>query len=133
MNTTEIDLIKTSWQSVLPIKTQAAELFYGRLFQLDPLLRPLFTGDMTEQGNKLMAMINTVVVNLDQLDTVVPAIQDLGKRHAAYGVKNADYAKVGEALIWTLQTGLGDKFTKQTKAAWLQAYAILSQTMINAT
>ena len=133
MNTAEIDLIKTSWQAVLPIKTQAAELFYGRLFQLDPLLRPLFTGDMTEQGNKLMAMINTVVINLGQLDTLVPAIQDLGKRHTGYGVKNADYAKVGEALIWTLQTGLGDKFTKQTEAAWLQAYTILSQTMINAT
>jgi hemoglobin-like flavoprotein len=128
----QVQLIQGSWQKVVPIKDQAAELFYGKLFQLDPALRPLFKGDMKEQGRKLMTMINTVVVQLERLDTLVPAVQDLGKRHAGYGVKPEHYAAVGSALLWTLDAGLGDAFTGEVRDAWAAAYGVLAGVMSDA-
>ena len=85
MTPEQITLVQTSWQKVVPIKDKAAELFYGKLFELDANLKPLFKGDMAEQGRKLMAMINTVVNKLNDLDDIVPAVQDLGKKHVGYG------------------------------------------------
>jgi len=116
----------------MPIADQAAGLFYGKLFELDPEVKKLFKADLSEQGKKLMAMINTVVQSLDQLEAVVPAIQASGKRHVNYGVKDEDYATVGEALIWTLAAGLGDDFTDEVQEAWVAAYTLLSTTMIDA-
>jgi len=126
-------LVKSSWQSVVPIKEKAAELFYGKLFELDPALKPLFKGDMKEQGRKLVAMLNTVVINLDQLDNLVPAAQSLGKRHVDYGVTPAHYGTVGAALLWTLGAGLGDAFNDEVEEAWTAAYAVLSNVMIDAS
>lgn len=128
----QVQLIQGSWQKVVPIKEQAAELFYGKLFQLAPALRPLFKGDMKEQGRKLMTMLNTVVVQLERLDTLLPAVQDLGKRHAGYGVKPEHYAAVGSALLWTLDAGLGDAFTGEVREAWAAAYGVLAGVMSDA-
>lgn len=124
-----IKSVKDSWELAKPIAEKAAELFYGKLFELDPELKPLFKGDMKEQGAKLMKMINTAVNSLDRLGEIVPAVQDLGRRHIKYGIKDADYDVVGEALIWTLDAGLGDAFTEEVKAAWLETYTILATTM----
>ncbi len=132
MTPQEITLVQTSWQKVVPIKEKAAELFYGKLFEMDPSLRPLFKGDTVEQGRKLMAMINTVVTKLDQLDDIVPAVQELGRRHVAYGVKDEDYDTVAGALLWTLGAGLGDAFTDEVKGAWTSAYLILAGAMKDA-
>ena len=132
MTPDQIELVKNSWQKVVPIKETAADLFYGKLFELDPSLKPMFKGDMKEQGRKLMMMLNTVVTNLEKLDSLVPAVQDLGKRHVAYGVKDAHYGTVGAALLWTLGAGLGDAFTADTEAAWTEAYTVLSTVMKDA-
>lgn len=129
MTPQQISLVKTSWQKVLPISDKAAELFYGKLFEMDPALEPLFSGDMTEQGRKLMLMINTAVNSLDRLDAIVPAVQGLGKRHVAYGVKDEHYDTVAGALLWTLEAGLGDSFTPDVKEAWVRTYTILATTM----
>lgn len=129
MTPENIALVKTSWQQVLPIQKAAAELFYGRLFELDPSLRPLFRGDMTEQGRKLMTMINMVVMGLDRLGPMLGAIEDLGRRHVAYGVTDAHYDTVGSALIWTLGKGLDEQFTPAVQAAWAQAYDTLASAM----
>lgn len=132
MTPQQITLVKDSWQKVVPIKDTAADLFYNQLFTLDPNLKTLFKGDMKEQGRKLMAMIATAVNALDKLDTIVPAVQDLGRRHAGYGVKPAHYDTVAAALLWTLGKGLGDAFTDEVKQAWVAAYTILATTMQNA-
>lgn len=132
MTPEQIELVKSSWAKVLPIADTAAELFYGKLFQLDPSLKPLFKGDMVEQDKKLMRMINTVVNALDRLDTIVPAAQQLGIRHIGYGVKDEHYDTVGVALLWTLEAGLGTAFSKPTKQAWATAYGVLADTMKNA-
>ena len=132
MTPEQITLVKTSWEKVVPISEKAAELFYGKLFELDPSLKSLFTSDMIEQGKKLMKMINTAVNGLDRLDAIVPAVQDLGRRHVGYGVKDEHYETVGAALLWTLETGLGDDFTPEVKESWVTVYTLLADTMKSA-
>jgi hemoglobin-like flavoprotein len=129
MTPEQITLVKSSWAKVVPIAQTAAKLFYGRLFDLDPALRPLFKGDMEEQGRKLMRMVGTAVNGLDRLDQIVPAVKDLGVRHAGYGVTDAHYDTVGAALLWTLGQGLGDAYTRETEAAWATVYGLLADTM----
>jgi len=130
---TQIQLVTDSWQKVLPIKETAAELFYGRLFELDPSLQALFKGDMKEQGERLMNMINIAVNALNRLEDVVPAIQAMGRRHKDYGVQRAHYDTVAQALLWTLGQGLGPAFTPEVKDAWTQVYTLLATTMIEAS
>jgi hemoglobin-like flavoprotein len=122
-------LVQNSFEKVLPIAETAAGLFYGRLFALDPTLRPLFKGDLDEQGRKLMYMLRVAVGRLDQLDEITPAVQKLGQRHVDYGVKEEHYATVGAALLWTLEQGLGADFTPETRTAWTQLYTVLVKTM----
>ncbi|MBZ0106557.1 MAG: hemin receptor [Sulfuricella denitrificans] len=129
MTPEKIALVRSSWQMVLPIKDTAAQLFYGRLFELDPSLRGMFRGDMVEQGRKLMAMINTVVASLDNLGPILERIEDMGRGHVAYGVTEAHYDTVGSALIWTLGRGLGEQFTPAVMNAWGEAYNILASAM----
>ncbi|MEA2739818.1 MAG: hypothetical protein QOH05_3125 [Acetobacteraceae bacterium] len=125
-------LVRDSFAKVVPIAPQAAALFYDRLFVLDPSLKPLFKGDMNEQGRKLMAMLGTAVANLGKLEAIVPAVQDLGRRHKTYGVPPESYDTVAAALLWTLGQGLGDAFTPQVEAAWVEAYTILATVMKDA-
>src|SRR5437588_6309411 len=125
MTPEQTKLVQQSFEQVLPIADVAAELFYKRLFERDPSLRLLFKGDMKEQGRKLMTMIRVAVANLDRLDTIVPAVQGLGTRHIAYGVQDHHYDTVGSALLWTLEKGLGEAFTPETKIAWTEVYTIL--------
>lgn len=129
MTPEQVVLVKNSWSLVTPIADKAAELFYSKLFELDPPLKSLFKGDMTEQGRKLMQMINTAVHSLDKLESIVPAVEKLGERHADYGVKDKDYDTVGAALLWTLETGLGEAFTMEVKEAWTETYSVLAQAM----
>lgn len=128
----QVELVQTTWEKVVPISEQAAALFYGRLFELDPELKPLFTSDIEEQGKKLMMMITAVVRGLGDLGKLVPAVEDLGRRHVGYGVKDEHYATVGSALLWTLEKGLGEEFTPEVKEAWATTYGILAATMQNA-
>jgi hemoglobin-like flavoprotein len=129
MTPDQITLVRSTFAQVVPIKEAAAGLFYGRLFELDPSLMPLFKGDIKEQGQKLMAMIGTAVAGLDRLETIVPAVQALGRRHVGYGVKDEHYDTVATALLWTLEQGLGAAFTPDVKAAWATAYGVLAGTM----
>ena len=104
-------LVQQSFAKVVPQADVAAALFYGRLFDLDPGLRSLFKGDITEQGRKLMTMLATAVKGLDRPDELLPAVRNLGARHAGYGVKDEHYDTVAAALLWTLERGLGPDFT----------------------
>ena len=125
----QIDLVQKSWKQVVPIGDTAADLFYKELFRLDPALKPLFKGNMREQGRKLVAMITVAVQGLPQLETIVPAVRDLGRRHAGYGVMPHHYDTVAAALLWTLARGLGGAFTPEVKAAWTETYGLLARTM----
>jgi hemoglobin-like flavoprotein len=128
----QVALVQQSFAQVEPIAPQAAALFYGRLFEIAPEVKPLFRGDMSVQGDKLMKALAAVVAGLEQLDRVVPVAQDLARRHLRYGVKREHYAVVGTALLWTLEQGLGPAFTPDVSAAWVEAYGAVSAAMIAA-
>ncbi len=129
MTPQQVQLIKQSFAKVAPIAGQAADLFYGRLFEIAPQVRPLFKGDIKAQGQKLMSTIALAVGSLDRLSELVPVVQDLGRRHAGYGVKDEHYDSVGQALLWTLDKGLGPDFTPEVKEAWTAVYIVLADTM----
>lgn len=129
MTPQQIDLVKQSWRLIEPHQLQVADLFYTRLFELDPSLRPLFSGDLQAQGGKLMAALQLVVGALNQLDSVLPAVQQLARRHVGYGVQAAHYDTVGDALAWTLAKGLGPAATPELLQAWREAYATLAGAM----
>ncbi|MEH6632461.1 MAG: globin family protein [Halopseudomonas aestusnigri] len=129
MNKTQIDNVQRTFKQVAAIKEQAAELFYGRLFELDPSLKKMFRSDMKSQGKKLMVALATVVAGLKNLDRIVPVVQSLGVKHVGYGVREKDYDTVGSALIWTLEKGLGADFTPAVRDSWLAAYTLLAGVM----
>ena len=122
-------LVQASFEQVKPIAHAAARMFYGCLFELDPRLEPLFTGDLEEQGSKLMHMLELAVKGLDRLEELVPTLLDLGARHAAYGVAEHHYITVRRALLWTLERGLGASFTPEVKESWTIVYNLLADTM----
>jgi hemoglobin-like flavoprotein len=121
--------VRASFALVLPIKEAAADLFYKRLFEIAPQVRALFSDDLGEQKRKLMAMIATAVGGLHNLDTLVPAVKALGARHVGYGAKAEHYAVVGEALLWTLERGLGEAFTPEVRESWTKVYGTLAAVM----
>ncbi len=133
MTPEQVRLVQSSMQKVLFISEIAAELFYRRLFELDPALRPLFQGDMKEQGRKLIQMLHTVVDSLDQLATILPEVEAMARRHVIYGVQPQHYDTVGTALLWTLEQGLGNGFTAEVRAAWTEAYNLLAGVMQKAS
>ena len=123
-------LVQATWTQVVPIADIAAAMFYDRLFEIDPTARPLFRAtDMTQQRKKLVQVLAVAVGSLDKLDTLVPIVEDLGRRHAGYGVKDEHYDSVGAALLWTLQQGLGTAWNAEIKEAWTDVYRLLSGVM----
>lgn len=129
MDQKQIQLVQASFKKVAPIAEKAAEIFYARLFELDPALKKLFKHDMKEQGKKLMATLGVVVAGLNNLDAIVPVAQRLAIKHIDYGVKAEDYTVVGNALLYTLKQGLGDEFTAEVKQSWVAAYKLLADVM----
>ncbi len=132
MTSEQKSLVQSTFNEVLPIADKAAAMFYARLFEIDPSLKPLFKTDLKEQGEKLMQTLHVAVKGLDKLDELIPALEALGKRHKTYGVKNEHYATVAQALLWTLEKGLGEKYTKDVAAAWTSVYTIVADVMTKA-
>lgn len=126
-------LIRETWHRVGAIGDAAAALFYDRLFEIEPSVRPLFDkADMKAQRGKLLQALAMVVAGLDRLDTMVPVLEQLGRRHVGYGVRRRHYDSVGAALLWTFERGLGDAWTPETAGAWADAYALVSGVMATA-
>ncbi len=122
----QVKLVQESFAKVEPIAAQAGDMIYARLFEIAPEVRPMFPADITAQRDKLLQMLSTAVNNLHQVEMIIPAVEDLGKRHVGYDVQDPHYDKVGEALIWTLDKGLGDAFTPPVKEAWVETYGTLA-------
>lgn len=133
MEKSTIELVQTSFSKVAPIAETAAEIFYNKLFELDPELKKIFPANDAEamkgQGNKLMTMLSSAVAGLTNLDRLIPILQDLGKRHVDYKVESSHYDTVGVALLSTLSVGLGDDFTPEVEAAWTETYGVMASVM----
>ncbi|WP_136481297.1 globin family protein [Cognatitamlana onchidii] len=135
MEAKTVTLVQESFEKVKPIAPAAAEIFYSKLFELDPAIKPLFPSSdeaMKVQGNKLMSMLGAAVAGLSNLDALIPVLKDLGKRHVEYKVEAYHYETVGAALLGTLEAGLGDAFTPEVKTAWADVYGTMADVMIDA-
>ena len=125
----QIGLIQQSFRLVEPIADTAADIFYKKLFNYDPSLKKLFKNDIKSQGRKLMSTLKLAVNGLNNLDTLVPVLENMAIKHKGYGVEADDYTPVGNALIHTLKAGLGDQLSRETEDAWVQLYKIIAHVM----
>lgn len=132
MNQDAIILVQKSFKEVASIADDVGPMFYARLFETHPDLRVMFADDIRPQARKLVQMLAMVVNSLHRLEAIQPDVEHLARRHTLYGVVEADYLAVGDALIWTLEQGLGNAFTPQVKHAWVTAFETLSGVMIAA-
>lgn len=132
LDSTQIELVRNSWLQAMEASSQAGPIFFKKLFELDPTLKPLFKIPLDEQVDKLFTTISLAVRGLSDLASVTPIIARLGKRHVKYGVKDEHYDTVGTALLWTLEKSLGGTFTPDTKEAWRATYTILANVMKDA-
>ncbi|MEM9354886.1 MAG: globin family protein [Pseudomonadota bacterium] len=124
------EIVRQTWTLVVPIADMAADLFYDKLFELDPDLTAYFQNvDLSSQKKKLLQALAMTVASLDNLESLVPQLSDLGRRHAGYGVVDSHYETVGRALLWTLEQGLQDAWTPASQEAWTAAYEVVSDTM----
>lgn len=129
----QINLIKSSWKMVSAIDAvTVGSLFYNRLFEIAPEVKPMFTTPVPEQSKKLLAMLSYIIHKLDKLEDIVQEVNKLAERHTTYGVKKEHYEKVGQALLWTLEQGLGDNWNEELKEAWTTCYITLADAMIGA-
>jgi len=130
LTTQQIQLIKRSWRSLHGIpQALIADMFYSKLFASNPRLRKLFPADMDQQYRKLIDMLNRIVVQLDEPDALEQEIAWMAQRHAGYGVKPVHYTLVGNALLWTLERGLGKDWNEQTAEAWKGCYQKMAGAM----
>jgi hemoglobin-like flavoprotein len=130
MTPAQKDLVQDTWALVVPIADTATAMFYDRLFEIDPGSRALFENtDMADQRLKLLQVLSVAISGLDDLGRLMPIVEELGRRHAGYGVKDEHYDSVGSALLWTLQKGLGAAWNAETAAAWAEVYGVLSSVM----
>jgi hemoglobin-like flavoprotein len=129
MTPEQIRIVQRTWLEVRPLQQATARLFYDRLFDIDPALRPLFKGDMRVQGENFMRVLDIAVSGLERPEQILPTVQSLGRRHAGYGVKGYHYGAIGAALLWALEQRLGKGFTPAVKDAWATAYGLLASHM----
>ena len=132
MSPNQIELIENSWKFIVQNRSESGTIFYTRLFQINPELRSLFKEDIESQAQKLVALITFIVHKLNNIDDVLADVKALGERHRKYNVKPEYYGSVANALLWTLEKALGDRWTKEMEDAWVAMYLMLSRTMIEA-
>lgn len=129
MDAEQAALVQETFEQIQPIAGAVTDLFYKQLFKLDPSTRALFRGDMQQQQRKFIDMLGTILRQLNQIDEVIPEIEEMGRRHMHYGVQSKHYAMVGVALLGALRQGLGERFTPEVEVAWARTYALLADTM----
>ena len=129
MTPTQVLAVQRTFALVMPIKEQAAAMVYARVFETDPGLKAMFRGDIKDQEKKLMSALAIVITGLARPESIISAVEELGAKHADYGVRDRDYDTVAGALLWTLEMGLGSEFTPEVKDAWVAAYTYLASIM----
>ena len=133
MTAQQIHLVKSSWKIFQSISPElVGDVFYSKLFMAEPAVRSMFHISKQEQSKKLIEMLNVIIGRLDRMEELTENIRQLAIRHVKYGVKRKHYAMIGDALLWTLQNGLGKDWNEEVKEALSACYKLLSQTMIDA-
>lgn len=129
MNKRHIQLVKQTFEMILPIADTIAFLFYERFFTLEPGARPLFPADMAAQRAKFLETMVILVRGLDQPEALVGFVRDLGLHHEEHGVQPIHYAAMNRAIVETLADCLGPRFTPEMRAAWENALVVMAAVM----
>jgi len=129
MTPNECRLVRQTFPLLQEYSVSLALLFYGRLFELDPGARKLFHNDLALQSKKLLDMLASVVESLDNFESVVPRLSELGRKHAGFGVRPEQYDTLSTALLWTFAHALGLDFDNATRDAWRHALEAISRAM----
>ncbi|GAB4029413.1 globin domain-containing protein [Spirosoma jeollabukense] len=131
MTNQQLQLVQQTWKLLREVDpTVLGDVFYGQLFRTYPALRPMFTGSMDRQYKKFIDMLSIIVARLDRPTIVAQDISQLGRTHTGYGVKPEHYVAVKEALLWTLERGLGNDWNGAVQQAWVACYDELTQFML---
>ena len=123
-------LVRESLPRVRERLVPASMDFYDNLFALAPELRALFRSDIASQGMPFMSTLATIADLLDAPAELAAEIDELAKAHAGIGVRAANFAPMGAALMVTLAETLGEEFTPELQAAWHAAYDHFAALMI---
>ncbi len=126
----EINLVRTTLDRLQPDAQRAAELFYGKLFEIAPELEDMFSADMKAQGQKFMATLGVIAAHLGDEARLLPHLRQLARSHDAYGVKPEHFRPMGMALVATLEAVLGDRMPEGADDAWHRVYDRLASEMI---
>jgi len=134
MTENNFELVKKSWAIIAKIDFEiVGGAFYIRLFQIAPELRAMFkTNSMTEQSVKLGCMLSYVISKFERFEDILDEVSSLAQRHTKYGVKEEHYKAGGDALLWTLERGLGEYWNEELNFAWRDFYETISAVMITA-
>ncbi len=132
MHKERVDLVQATLIQIMPKSKETAAVFYAKLFELAPSTKPLFTGDMEQQGEKFVSTLSYAIHGLSRLGVITPVIEQLGRDHVRYGVLDEHYATVKDALLFALGQTLGDDYTPVVEAAWGEAYDLLADLMRDA-
>jgi hemoglobin-like flavoprotein len=132
MTESQIEAVQRTWKIFRSIEPAlVGDVFYSKLFMMQPELRKMFPASMDEQYKKILDTLSVMMARLDRLDSLTEDINVLAQRHTGYGVKPEHYRMVGQALLWTLEQGLGRDWTPDVELAWIECYTMLSRTMIS--
>lgn len=127
----QVEMLETSFDAIAPRGEELMDVFYQRLFELDPEVQRLFGGtDMEAQKKKLLSTLVLLRNSLRDLGQVVPALKGLGARHAGYGVAPEHYTLVGQALITAMMEVAGPAWQPEYTVAWADAYQVVQDTML---
>lgn len=130
MTARQMQMVRESFPVIREVAGPLSQLFYGRLFELQPGLRPMFRHDLASQGRKLMEMLSVIVDHLDRLESLDPVLRELGRRHAGYGVLPQHYATVEQALLWSFGHAMEYEFDDELKGAWRAIITEVSNAML---
>jgi hemoglobin-like flavoprotein len=132
MDADKLKLIRLSLLKIMSNKVAVGRIFYDRLFVIAPDTRALFKEDIDTQSRKLIDSLSLAISSVENPVALTAMLQTLATRHQHYGVTKEHYAKVGEALVYTLETAFGQDLTPQLRAAWIELYGAVSSTMMAA-
>lgn len=127
-----LQTLQASFLRLASDRTASSQLFYQRLFELEPDLRKLFRDDLAAQQQKLMTALVQIMRSIDQPDAFAASVQGMAQRHLVYGARPEHFEAFGQAMLWTLETYLGDDFTADVRQAWQQTCAKVVRQMTDA-
>jgi hemoglobin-like flavoprotein len=133
MNERNILIIKNSWSYLITKTDEVGALFYQKLFELDPVLKPMFQNDIDSQIQKFTDMITFMVLKLQNMTEFQRDLNSLAARHVGYGTQPKHYQVTGKALLLALEGSLGEMWDNETNSAWTELYDFIALSMIKAS